>query len=1483
MMQKSVDEYNKQHGSSTEKNEQMGVYGNFTPRNRRKLELGSGDVDYGLNNSSDEDEDSDTTSSNNKRNKFFKASEKERDEEKKRLREEKRKRKAEFEYANAENFGKRRRKMAESEREEAKSPEPFVPKKVTRKVERNLVPVMKKLDAEDLNEDSKMFQKFYKTVEVIFENTEAVNVKDLEDDAEIPPELIIQRYRLADLSAETAKLKSLGVMESISVERLVKLLTILEYNIRDGSKVVPLTVDDDEDDGKDEMWLEMAQERVNRAADASLAVLNILTSKNMSKRVYMDDVIDRVALFLRFQLSNTIYPSYDPVYKEISKSKTGYVGSMKKKRTYAHGTKDKNILGLYNKMHELVSMTADLVRMQLLTDTTILHISTLGVAPFFVESIPELQLAALKLVTNLFSKYENHRKLLLDDILSSIARLPSSKRSLRSYRLNTNTYIQMLTALVLQLIQCVVCLPNKLAFKDKNKQKQQQQQQENEIEDEVEDRDVLVNHKYNMAMATAHQFLTVFLKKCGSKNEDIDYRPLFENFVQDLLTTVNTPEWPAAELLLSLLGRVLRENFKDRSKEMPLRISSLEYLGVVAARLRKDAVQSKLKLDYIDSIVNIIKAEEEKDQSDEALMKKALEAEKRRKKNKNKNKAVDEDEEQEREKFLQRVILDYLAVKCGEDDHGAMNARHFYICQWIRDINAIGKKPKTPKKKKNKNKKKKSGETSSEDEDDESSEEEREDQNNVDDSLYRLKEELKDNLIEKIPPFGISKGAKAQVLSTHIDEDSAHLIVKYLSSKRPFFNSFNYYLADILQVLTEQSTQIRSKALKCMAMIVAEDPDVLLREDMRKGVHYSFTDTSTMVREAAIDLVGKFILHKEEMITKYYKVITERILDTGVSVRKRVIKILRDICIEFPGYDKIPDICVKIIRRINDEEGIRKLVMDVFQNMWFIPIRERHRTPEEEELLLTRCRNITDVVVACREPVVMTVGRETGLEWFEQLLQTLFRPREDKDDATKKAVEPLPQLVLSCQQIVDCLVSNVLRMEEENIRKETDPKKRSMGSSQRIVACMATLYLFAKIRPQLLVEHVQTLQPYLQISNQNSGDRDIISHVARTLELSVPLIKHPSEIFLSQLEGDAVKLILEHDKNVILACVSLLGSIVNNVTKNFQLIKDCFAKYYGQMTLMRKVHESNSNDSRLNHPKTLDTFRRALYTTGLLLRFFDFADKDVYLDLDSGKDTVDVVFESTFYFMLYENKVIQLDTLHALGSICIRHNQFMLESQLKDTYIDILNEPFYSSNHKIKVLNNLENYLAEEEIRMRRLDEHWTEYSKKENLKEMNDVASGMASSVIQKYLKFVLNSFLHQEFKVRHAALKVISLILNQGLVHPVQIVPSLICMSTDIVSGVAHTADRELQEIEKKYPGFIHQKLLQGIKMSHQLQSIIQHDGSGIVRGFKVSKVESELPTALNGFLYSIMKTTKAQRRAILTSLLKQFDDTAVSSTVH
>ena len=264
---------------------------------------------------------------------------------------------------------------------------------------------------------------------------------------------------------------------------------------------------------------------------------------------------------------------------------------------------------MYNKIAELIYLLAELLNIQVLTDTSILHASSMGVSPFFAENVSELQLSCLKLVTMIFTRYEKHRRLLLDDILASIARLPSTKRSLRTYRLNSEEHIQMLTALVLQLIQCVVALPENTNIKTKDNIT-------NENAKGI-DKDILICNKYEKATSTAGTFLTVFLSKCGNKLEDIDYRPLFENFVQDLLSTVNKPEWPATELLLSLLGKMLVKNFSNKSTDMSLRVASLDYLGVVAARLRRDSVLSRCKLNTIDQIIKEIKSEEMKENEDE--------------------------------------------------------------------------------------------------------------------------------------------------------------------------------------------------------------------------------------------------------------------------------------------------------------------------------------------------------------------------------------------------------------------------------------------------------------------------------------------------------------------------------------------------------------------------------------------------------------------------------------------------------------------------------------------------------------------------------------------------------------------------------------------------------------------------------------------------------------------------------------------------
>lgn len=299
------------------------------------------------------------------------------------------------------------------------------------------------------------------------------------------------------------------------------------------------------------------------------------------------------------------------------------------------------------------------------------------------------------------------------------------------------------------------------------------------------DKDVLICNKYEKATSTAGTFLTVFLSKCGSKTEDIDYRPLFENFVQDLLATVNKPEWPATELLLSLLGKMLVKNFSNKGTDMGLRVVSLDYLGVVAARLRRDCVFSHCKLSTIDQMIKDIKSEEMKDIDEEKQAKR---------------KQMETNTEEERTQFLQRVLLDFLAINA-QGDQAYRHARHFYIAQWYKDaLNeksklASGGKEKKGNSKSNSSRKRDIEEIDDSDEETKVSKpKESLDQENAE--KYRAIEERKKFLINKICPFQekISSGNRVQVFQTYIDYNSAELISQYLASKRYFSQSFDQYL-----------------------------------------------------------------------------------------------------------------------------------------------------------------------------------------------------------------------------------------------------------------------------------------------------------------------------------------------------------------------------------------------------------------------------------------------------------------------------------------------------------------------------------------------------------------------------------------------------------------------------------------------------------------------------------------------------------------
>ncbi|XP_064260143.1 nipped-B-like protein isoform X3 [Passer domesticus] len=1227
--------------------------------------------------------------------------------------------------------------------------------------------------------DSSTFKRFTASIENILENLEDMDFTAFGDDDEIPQELLLGKHQLSELGSESAKIKAMGIMDKLSTEKTVKVLNILEKNIQDGSKLSTLLNHNNDTEDEERLWRDLIMERVTKSADACLTAINIMTSPNMPKAVYIEDVIERVIQYTKFHLQNTLYPQYDPVYRVDPHG--GGVLSSKAKRAKCSTHKQRVIVMLYNKVCDIVSSLSELLEIQLLTDTTILQVSSMGITPFFVENVSELQLCAIKLVTAVFSRYEKHRQLILEEIFTSLARLPTSKRSLRNFRLNSSDtdgepmYIQMVTALVLQLIQCVVHLPS--AEKDSNSE---------EESNKKVDQDVLITNSYETAMRTAQNFLSIFLKKCGSKQGEEDYRPLFENFIQDLLSTVNKPEWPAAELLLSLLGRLLVHQFSNKSTEMALRVASLDYLGTVAARLRKDAVTSKMDQGSLARILKQVSGGDDEIQQ------------------------------------LQKALLDYLDENT-EIDASLVFSRKFYVAQWFRDTTMETEKAIKSQK----------------DEDSSEGTHHAKDVETTGQIMHRA--ESRKKFLRSIIKTAPSQFSTLKMNSDTVDYEDACLIVRYLASMRPFAQSFDIYLTQILRVLGENAIAVRTKAMKCLSEVVAVDPSILARLDMQRGVHGRLMDNSTSVREAAVELLGRFVLCRPQLAEQYYDMLIERILDTGISVRKRVIKILRDICIEQPTFPKITEMCVKMIRRVNDEEGIKKLVNETFQKLWFTP------TPHHDKEAMTRkILNITDVVAACRD---------TGYDWFEQLLQNLLKSEED---ASYKPVKK------ACTQLVDNLVEHILKYEES--LSDSDNKGVNSG---RLVACITTLFLFSKIRPQLMVKHAMTMQPYLTTKCSTQNDFMVICNVAKILELVVPLMEHPSETFLATIEEDLMKLIIKYGMTVVQHCVSCLGAVVNKVTQNYKFVWACFNRYYGALSKLKNQHQEDPNSTILtaNKPALL----RSLFTVGALCRHFDFDQED--FKGSSKVNIKDKVLELLMYFTKHSDEEVQTKAIIGLGFAFIQHPSLMFEQEVKTLYNSILSDKNCSVNLKIQVLKNLQTYLQEEDTRMQQADRDWKKVAKQEDLKEMGDISSGMSSSIMQLYLKQVLEAFFHNQSSVRHFALNVIALTLNQGLIHPVQCVPYLIAMGTDPEPSMRNKADQQLVEIDKKYAGFIHMKAVAGMKMSYQVQQAINTCPKDPVRGFR----HDESSSALCSHLYSMIRGNRQHRRAFLISLLNLFDDTA------
>tara|TARA_A100001015_G_scaffold124639_1_gene138120 strand:+ start:10 stop:4383 length:4374 start_codon:yes stop_codon:yes gene_type:complete len=149
-------------------------------------------------------------------------------------------------------------------------------------------------------------------------------------------------------------------------------------------------------------------------------------------------------------------------------------------------------------------------------------------------------------------------------------------------------------------------------------------------------------------------------------------------------------------------------------------------------------------------------------------------------------------------------------------------------------------------------------------------------------------------------------------------------------------------LNTILQLLISEPLPIvRARAMKSLHRILKADPELIQRDTVRDIViKRGLNDIAISVREESVKLVGTFVLFGYDISSMYLDGLIYCLNDKGVSVRKSVVNIFREVMLHQPNHPLYSEICRCLLVLgwdPKEEETIRDVVSSTFHKVWFSP------------------------------------------------------------------------------------------------------------------------------------------------------------------------------------------------------------------------------------------------------------------------------------------------------------------------------------------------------------------------------------------------------------------------------------------------------------------------------------------------------------------------------------------------------------------
>ncbi len=543
-----------------------------------------------------------------------------------------------------------------------------------------------------------------------------------------------------------------------------------------------------------------------------------------------------------------------------------------------------------------------------------------------------------------------------------------------------------------------------------------------------------------------------------------------------------------------------------------------------------------------------------------------------------------------------------------------------------------------------------------------------------------------------------------------------------LSATTPTFTNV------ILAALKEKSPKLRMRAVRCLMAVLQVKRQLLERPDVTHAIKSRFFDQNVSVRDAVVDLTGScapFVFFAE---------ISDRALDTGLSVRKRAVRVLARIACQAEATPQRRAALVTLAGRLRDDKSVKTLAREAFEKAWF---GEWPSPPD-------RVAEMASVVKSAN-----------GAAWFVPLVRKLVK-RAAAVATTKKSAAPSVQSV--CEALCDALVQH--------------------GTAESLLL----LRLLADIVPAYLTAHLHVLRASLDRSTA-----DVVYIIERIMAHSV----HHEFVQLQELEVEMVKIVYNNAETAVVASAirSLVGAV--SITKHVRIMCDLYAKIYG---FLHQTYVAASANKLA--PERHAALIRALFTMGNLLRWFDFDTFDgVPATLSTpvhaiAKEELHArVLRLCLFFAGSSMPVaIRSRAIEAAGNVCARSAEFLImcTDLLRSALAEGQQSPEVLSRALTLVLHHLqeEKRVYQERTRKNRPDGQDDDNgaaAEGEGGEDFYDGTASVSATVVNEHLAAVLKLTGFADASVRGAALALVAEALSQGLVQGTVCVAPLMALLAD------------------------------------------------------------------------------------------------------